>query len=92
MLISLENQDNKMFMDNILVSSVVYVELIQGTRNKQELKAIDKTLEMLQGHKIELADALIGATALLNNIPIITCNIKHFMPIKNLIVIPFYPN
>ncbi len=137
MLISLENQDNTMFIDtsvfiwafrgnkkairlldetnHILISSVVYIELMQGARNKQELKSIDKTLEMLQvkiidineviskcavelvktyfhSHAIELADALIGATALLNNTPITTCNTKHFMPINNLIVIPFYPD
>lgn len=84
--------------NEIFISSVVYIELIQGAKNKQELRAIDKSLNMLQveiveineaislqatelvktyfhSHAIELADALIGSTALLYKRGLVTCNI-----------------
>lgn len=108
--IQLLNETNELF-----ISAVVYIELIQGARNKQELRAIDTTLAMLQvkvidindaisllatelvkiyfhSHSIELADALIGATALFHKTELITCNVKHFTPMQNLIVVPFTPN
>ncbi|NOT85898.1 MAG: type II toxin-antitoxin system VapC family toxin [Methylococcaceae bacterium] len=101
--------------DGLFISSVVYIELIQGARNKQELRAIDTTLNMLQvkiidineaisllatnlvktyfhSHSIELADALIGATASLYKTALITSNVKHFVPIQKLHVIPFSPD
>ena len=100
--------------DELFISSVVYIELIQGARNKQEIRAIDSTLTMLQvvrvdvsetisllatelvktyfhSHAVELADAFIGATAILYKTPLVTCNIKHFMPMENLQVVPFNP-
>jgi predicted nucleic acid-binding protein len=101
--------------EELLISTVVYIELMQGARNKQELRDIDTTLKMLQvkiipinetislkatelvktyfhSHSVELADALIGATALLHKKPLITCNVKHFAPIQKLSVIPFNPD
>ena len=101
--------------EELLISTVVYIELMQGARNKRELRDIDTTLEMLQvktipinemislkatelvknyfhSHSVELADALIGATALLHKKPLITCNIKHFAPIQKLTVISFNPD
>jgi predicted nucleic acid-binding protein len=101
--------------DDLLISNVVYIELIQGARNKQELQAIDKTLTLLQvsiidvnerisllathlvkqyfhSHAIELADAFIGATAILHKECLATCNIKHFTPMQDLVIVPFNPN
>jgi predicted nucleic acid-binding protein len=101
--------------DNILISSVVYIELIQGARNKKELRAIDTSLSMLQvkiidineeisllatelvktyfhSHSVTLADALIGATAILHTTELITSNVKHFAPMNNLVVLSFTPN
>lgn len=101
--------------EKLSISVVVYIELIQGARNKKELQAIDKTLSMLQveiiqvnetisslamelvktyfhSNSIELADALIGATALLYKTELITCNVKHFAPMQNLKIVPFKPN
>ena len=101
--------------NELLISSVVHIELIQGARNKQELRAIDTTLSMLQvksidineaisllatelvktyfhSHSIELADALIGATASLYRDALITSNVKHFSPMKKLRVVPFNPD
>jgi predicted nucleic acid-binding protein len=49
------------------------------------ITAIDIYLELLKANKmIDLADLLIGATALTHNISIATLNIKHFERIKNL--------
>ncbi|MFZ2725358.1 MAG: type II toxin-antitoxin system VapC family toxin [Methylococcaceae bacterium] len=101
--------------DKLFISSVVYIELMQGARNKQELRAIDTTLTMLQvtiihvnesisslatelvktyfhSYAVELADALIGATACLYKMPLVTCNIKHFAPMPNLSLQSFNPN
>lgn len=48
-------------------------------------RAIDIYLDLLKSNKmIDLADILIGATALTHNIPIATLNSKHFERIKNL--------
>lgn len=101
--------------DELYISAVVYIELIQGAKNKQELRAINASLNMLQikiiqinesisilatelvktyfhSHGIQLADALIGATASLYKMDLITSNVKHFLPIKELNVISFIPN
>jgi tRNA(fMet)-specific endonuclease VapC len=50
--------------------------------------AITIYLDMLKANKIiDLADILIGATALTHNIPIATLNDKHFNRIKGLEII-----
>ena len=47
--------------------------------------AITIYLDLLKKNKmIDLADILIGATALTHNIPIATLNVKHFERIKDL--------
>jgi tRNA(fMet)-specific endonuclease VapC len=47
--------------------------------------AIEIYLDLLKKNKmIDLADLLIGATALTHNIPIATLNIKHFERIRGL--------
>lgn len=47
--------------------------------------AIEIYLELLKRNKmIDLADILIGATAIANEIPIATLNVKHFERITNL--------
>lgn len=38
---------------------------------------------------LKVADALIGATALENNLSLLTCNVKHFAPIDQLKIEPF---
>jgi predicted nucleic acid-binding protein len=40
-------------------------------------------------HSVELADALIGATALIYGQTILTANVKHYKPFKNLQIKPF---
>jgi predicted nucleic acid-binding protein len=51
---------------------------------------INKTIEIRQSKKINLGDALIAATALTNNLTIITRNIKDFDTIENLNIINPY--
>ncbi len=42
-------------------------------------------------HRLELADALIAATALVNGLPILTANDKHYKMIKELEIKKFRP-
>jgi predicted nucleic acid-binding protein len=51
--------------DELFISAVVYIELIQGARNKQEVRAIDTTLAMLQVTIIDINEAIsLSATEL----------------------------
>ncbi|TYT73764.1 type II toxin-antitoxin system VapC family toxin [Desulfobotulus mexicanus] len=42
-------------------------------------------------HSIQLADALIGATAISQGLPVLTANDRHYKILKNLEVIKFRP-
>ena len=42
-------------------------------------------------HSIQLADALIGATAVIHGLPLLTSNTKHYKKIKNIIIKKFRP-
>ena len=42
-------------------------------------------------HSIQLADALIGATAVIHGLPLLTYNTKHYKKIKNIIIKKFHP-
>ena len=41
-------------------------------------------------HSIQLADALIGATAVIYGLPLLTSNTKHYKRIKNIIIKKFH--
>jgi len=94
-------------MDNIILSAVTYMELIQGMRNKVELSSLETTLttwkasifpitediydhatslvkQHFHSHSLMLADALIAATALHYQLPLLTGNDKHYRMIANL--------
>ena len=83
------------------ISVVTYMEIIQGVRDKNELKHFMKALPVLNinvlqinelistkamffveqyalSYSMELADALIGATAIVNQLSLITANEKHY--------------
>lgn len=42
-------------------------------------------------HSIQLADAMIGATAVIYGLPLFTSNTKHYRTIKNIILKKFRP-
>ncbi len=42
-------------------------------------------------HSIQLADALIGVTSVINGLPLLTSNTKHYKKIKNIIIKKFNP-
>ena len=101
-------------LPNICISSVTYMELVQGMRNKNELRLLQKTLrqwntktiyineeiaakalfmmeEYFLSHSLQLADALIGATATLYGMTLVTANDKHYRIIGDLQMQVFRP-
>ena len=89
------------------ISAVSYMELLQGSLNKQELLGIKKFLEKSEtkiipmneeithrameyvenyalSDSMELADALIAATAIENNETLCTANGKHYKCVPDL--------
>lgn len=100
--------------DQIAISDVTYMELIQGARNKREAQAIDKTLKSMgvsrlpitdtisesavtlvrryfHSHAMQLADALIAATALEYGLALATGNAKHFEVVEHLQLHKYIP-
>lgn len=96
------------------ISAVTYMELVQGCRNKAELKALQKAFQsddrtvlpietdisqrashlveqLALAHGLQMADALIAATALEHGLPLLTGNAKHFKAVPHLDVLAFHP-
>lgn len=96
------------------VSLISYMELLQGARNRGEIKAIKALLRELQvqslplseniGHRasiymeeytltsaLSMPDALIAATAIETNVPLLTGNDKHYRAITELDLKRFRP-
>ncbi|RME01237.1 MAG: type II toxin-antitoxin system VapC family toxin [Calditrichaeota bacterium] len=96
------------------VSVVTYIEMVQGMRNKQELKEFREAFRNWRTkiiyineeisvramfyierhfltHSLQLADALICATAVVNGLPLLTANDKHYKMIKELEIHKFKP-
>jgi predicted nucleic acid-binding protein len=94
--------------ENVLLSSVTVMELIQGMTTKLELNQMKKILKYYDvlhfdqeisekaillienyklSHNLQIPDAIIGATALIHNVPLFTYNLKdfHFMPNLSLV-------
>ena len=101
------NHKAKYFLKNEQpsISTVTIAELIQGSRNKEDLAsalkvckslpeaAIDKkisgkAIKLLENLRLSenlmFLDALIAATALENNLTLVTGNVKHFKKINGL--------
>ena len=101
-------------LPHICISSVTYMELVQGMRNKEELRTLQKTLKQWKvktiyineeisakalflveahflSHSMQLADALIGATATMYGMTLMTANDKHYKIIKELEMRVFRP-
>lgn len=99
---------------NFQISVVTYVELVQGMRNKEELKIFREFLKLWNAqiiylneeisikamfyveqhylsHSLQIADALIAATAMSHGLPIMTGNDKHYKVIKEIQIKKFRP-
>lgn len=100
--------------DSFYISVVTYIELVQGMRDKKELKLLRAALRRWNAriiyinedvstkamfyveqhylsHSIELADSLIAATAVVNDLELLTGNYKHYQVIKDLDTQVFRP-
>lgn len=96
------------------ISVVTYMELVQGMKNKEELKALKTALilwktkimqiddhismkamfyveQYFLSHSMQLADALIASTAMSQQLPLVTGNLKHFSVLRDLDIQPFQP-
>ncbi len=99
-------------LDRFAISAVTYMELLQGMRNKEEVRLLRAALkiwntpivaisEEISGkavayveqyflsHSLRLADALIGATATINGLQLLTGNEKHYRILPDLVVQKF---
>ncbi len=111
------NQNAKNLIDaqrTFSISVITYMELVQGMRNKNELRVFRKALRDWQAsiiyideeisakamfyveqhflsHAVHLADAMIGATAVVTGLPLVTANEKHYSPIKDIEIEKFQP-
>ena len=100
--------------NNFFISIVIYMELVQGMRNKKELNNLRKALHIWNAkilyiseeisakamfyveqhflsHSMQLADALIGATAIAYGNPVLTGNNKHYKVLKDIEIKRFRP-
>jgi hypothetical protein len=96
------------------ISTITYLELAQGCRNKDELQRVKRGLALQQtqilpltpaiserasalveahalADGLQLADALIAATALEHSLTLLTGNTKHFAAIMPLKIERFEP-
>jgi predicted nucleic acid-binding protein len=99
-LLTLLNEDKVLF-----INSVIEMELLQGARNKNELRVVEKRLGSFRllmmpqeifdlatqfiktyrlSHGLALPDAIIGATAIYYQIPLLTYNTKDFRFLPNI--------
>lgn len=101
-------------LDRFSISAVTYMELLQGMRNKEEVRLLRAALkawnapilsidEEISGkavfyveqyflsHSLRLADALIGATATMNGLTLLTGNQKHYRVLPDLVLRKFRP-
>lgn len=101
-------------LDDVSLSAVTYMELVQGMRNSAELRVFRRTLNdkrwpvlvidqticsramtYVEQHfladSLQMADALIAATCIEHGQPLATANVKHFRPIRGLVIEPYLP-
>jgi len=90
--------------EQINISSINKIELLGFKETEQNLidfvnfseiyhidnEVIDKTIELRKKYKIKLPDAIIAATAIVNNFILISHNVKDFQKINELKFIDSY--
>ena len=90
--------------EQINISSINKIELLGFKETEQKLidfvnfseiyhidnEVIDKTIELRKKYKIKLPDAIIAATAIVNNFILISHNVKDFQKINELKFIDSY--
>lgn len=101
-------------LPGFFISVVTYIELVQGMRNKQELRYLRLALKAWNAevlllseeisakamfyveqhylsHSLQLADALVGTTAIAYGLDILTGNGKHYRVLKDVTIKEFKP-
>jgi predicted nucleic acid-binding protein len=95
---------SKIIDDQINISAINKMELLGFKHTEQNLIAfvdfsevyhiddeiIDKTIDLRKKYKIKLPDAIIAATAIVNNFILISHNVKDFQDINELQFIDSY--
>ena len=98
----------------LTLSSISWLEILQGMRSKAELLAVKKMLDkrsarllpvtevitlratelmesLTLSHGLQMGDALIAATAIEHQLPVLTANVKHFGAVEGLDIEVFSP-
>lgn len=78
----IEGAKNKLHLNQINIT-VGPLEVVPISENISS-SAIELMLECFLSHGLEFMDALIAATAMENNLTLVTANVKHFSFIKRL--------
>jgi len=77
-LLSFDNEDELKNIDRLLVNSRIF---------SLDDEIVDKTIEVRRKYKLKLPDAIIAATAMVNNLILVTHNKKDFKKIRGLKII-----
>ena len=93
------NKLQQIGLENIAISVISVMELIEGVDNKTQLQQLKKKIKNYYivdfskevsklsykfiekyklSHHLQIPDAIIGATAIINKIPLFTYNVKDF--------------
>ena len=77
-LLSFDNEDELKNIDRLLVNSRIF---------SLDDEIVDKTIEVRRKYKLKLPDAIIAATAMINNLILVTHNKKDFKKTRGLKII-----
>jgi len=83
------NRQEIIMIDQTIAIYWVSISSTWTSRSRSERVSLVKSL--WHSHSLQLADAMIAASALNQGLPLVTGNVKHFHPIESLIVLPFLP-